>query len=295
MKINIRTVLLLLLFQITGETYAQEVYRLWEGEEIPYHKKNNLREYEKEAWGTMCVFNITKPTLTIYKAEGQNTGQAVLIIPGGGYELVAMYHEGYDLATALSKQGITAAVLKYRLPNPKSSNQPHLVPITDARRALKLIREKSPVYNIETNKVGVLGFSAGSHLATTLSLWKSPDSDENPDFSGLIYGVTNLSDANLKWLEKSLYHRKLTSDEIEQNTLLKLVSNNTPPAFLVHAYDDEVCQVEETTLYAQKLREHEVLTEMHIFPKGGHGFGMGRKSDGTDQWVPLFVNWIKTL
>lgn len=295
MKINIRTVLLLLLFQITGETYAQEVYRLWEGEEIPYHKKNNLREYEKEAWGTMCVFNITKPTLTIYKAEGQNTGQAVLIIPGGGYELVAMYHEGYDLATALSKQGITAAVLKYRLPNPKSSNQPHLVPITDARRALKLIREKSPVYNIETNKVGVLGFSAGSHLATTLSLWKSPDSDENPDFSGLIYGVTNLSDANLKWLEKSLYHRKLTSDEIEQNTLLKLVSNNTPPAFLVHAYDDEICQVEETTLYAQKLREHEVLTEMHIFPKGGHGFGMGRKSDGTDQWVPLFVNWIKTL
>ncbi len=295
MKINIRTVLLLLLFQITGETYAQEVYRLWEGEEIPYYKKNNLQEHEKEAWGTMCVFNITKPTLTIYKAEGQNTGQAVLIIPGGGYELVAMYHEGYDLATALSKQGITAAVLKYRLPNPKSSNQPHLAPITDARRALKLIREKSPVYNIETNKVGVLGFSAGSHLATTLSLWKSPDSDENPDFSGLIYGVTNLSDANLKWLEKSLYHRKLTSDEIEQNTLLKLVSNNTPPAFLVHAYDDEICQVEETTLYAQKLREHEVLTEMHIFPKGGHGFGMGRKSDGTDQWVPLFVNWIKTL
>lgn len=87
----------------------------------------------------------------------------------------------------------------------------------------------------------------------------------------------------------------MTSEEIEQNTLLNLVSNNTPPAFLVHAYDDEICQVEETTLYAQKLREHEVLTEMHIFPKGGHGFGMGRKSDGTDQWVSLFVNWIKTL
>ncbi len=295
MKINIRTVLLLLLFQIIGETNAQEVYGLWEGEEIPYHKENNLQEHEKEAWGTMCVFNITEPTLTIYSAEGHNTGKAVLIIPGGGYELVAMYHEGYDLAAALSKHGITAAVLKYRLPNPKSSDQPHLVPITDARRALKLIREKSPAYNIETNKVGVLGFSAGSHLATVLSLWKSPDSNENPDFSGLIYGVTNLSDANLKWLEKSLYHRKLTSAEIKQNTLLNLVSHSSPPAFLVHAYDDEICQVEETTLYAQKLREHEVLTEMHIFPKGGHGFGMGRESDGTDQWVPLFVNWIKTL
>lgn len=295
MKINIRTVLLLLLFQIISETNAQEVHRLWEGEEIPYHKKNNLQEYEKEAWGTMCVFNITEPTLTIYRAEGHNTGKAVLIIPGGGYGLVAMYHEGYDLAAALSKQGITAAVLKYRLPNPKSSDQPHLVPITDARRALKLIREKSPAYNIETDKVGVLGFSAGSHLATVLGLWKSPDPDEKPNFSGLIYGVTNLSDANLEWLEKSLYHRKLTSEEIEQNTLLNLVSNNTPPAFLVHAYDDEICQVEETTLYAQKLREHKVLTEMHIFPNGGHGFGMGRSSDGTDQWVSLFVNWIKTL
>jgi len=138
-----------------------------------------------------------------------------------------------------------------------------------------------------------MGFSAGSHLATVTSLWRSEDKEENPNFSALIYGVTNLTDANLQWLEESLYFRKLTEEEMAQNRLLDLVSKDTPPAFLVHAYDDDICNVEETTLYAQKLFEHNVLVEMHLFPKGGHGFGMGRKEDGTDQWVQLFINWLK--
>ena len=87
----------------------------------------------------------------------------------------------------------------------------------------------------------------------------------------------------------------MTDDELLQNRLVDLVSNDTPPAFLVHAYDDETCNVEETTLYAQKLFENNVIVEMHLLPKGGHGFGMGRKEDGTDQWLPLFVRWLKAL
>ena len=157
-----------------------------------------------------------------------------------------------------------------------------------------MLREKSEEYGINKEKVGVMGFSAGSHLATVASLWESENKDENPSFSALIYGVTNLSEANLKWIEESLYFRKLTEEEIAQNTLLNLVSTDTPPAFLVHAYDDDVCNVEESTLYAKKLFEHNVSVEMHLFPKGGHGFGMGRKEDGTDQWLHLFVNWLKT-
>lgn len=272
---------------------AQEVIALWSNEEMPYYKENKLQEYEKEAWGTRCVFNITEPTLTIYKPKSDNTGKAVIIIPGGGYELVAMYHEGYHLAEALSKQGITAAVLKYRLPNPASSNEPNMVPLSDGRRALKIMHENAESFGIDSNQIGVIGFSAGSHLATVLSLWKSNNGNENPDFSGLIYGVTKLSKTNLEWLEKSLYFRKLSDEEIKQNTLLNLVTKNTPPTFLVHANDDDICPVEETTLYAQKLFENNVVAETHIFPKGGHGFGMGRASDGTDQWVSLFVNWIK--
>lgn len=138
-----------------------------------------------------------------------------------------------------------------------------------------------------------MGFSAGSHLSTVASLWESKTESENPNFSGLIYGVTNLSQINLEWLEKDLYYRKLTESEIGQNTLLNLVTPETPPAFLVHAYDDDVCLIEESTLYADKLREFNIPVEMHLFPTGGHGFGLGRPEDGTDQWLSLFINWIK--
>jgi acetyl esterase/lipase len=285
--------LIILIILLINQSQSQDVYNLWEGEEKPYYKANDLKEYEEESWGVMCVFNVTKPTLTVYEAKGKNSGKAVVIIPGGGYSLVAIYHEGHDLAKVLAKEGITAAVLKYRLPNPESSDQPQLVPLSDARRALKLLREKADHYNIDKQIVGVLGFSAGSHLSTVVSLWKSSDPEENPDFSALIYGVTNLSDTNRKWLEDDLYHRKMTEEEEKKNNLLDLVSEATPAAFLVHAYDDEVCKVEESTLYAQKLFDHQVPVEMHLFPKGGHGFGMGRAEDGTDQWVNLFIKWLK--
>ena len=287
-------VLHLLLFFITcHQGNAQEEFKLWEAEKKPFYKDNDLTEFEKEVWGTKAVGNITEPTLTIYKADGQNTGKAVVIIPGGGYELVAMYHEGYELAELLSKNGITAAVLKYRIPNPKSSNEPHLVPLTDGRKALRMMHEKAEAYGINSDEIGVIGFSAGGHLAAVLGLWVSDEPDENPDFTGLIYGVTNLSEGNKNWLESNLYHRKLTEEEIPKNTLLNLVTEDTPQAFLVHAIDDDSCSLEESTLYMQKLVEHRVLVEAHIFPKGGHGFGTGRASDGTNQWVPLFVNWVK--
>ena len=201
---------LLLFFLISNLGNAQVELKLWEDEKKPFYKENNLVEFEKEAWGTKAVGNITEPTLTIYQAEGQNTGKAVVIIPGGGYELVAMYHEGYELAELLAKNGITAAVLKYRIPNPTSSNEPHLVPLSDGRKALKMMHQKADVYGIHTNEIGVVGFSAGSHLATVLALWKSDEQMENPDFTGLIYGVTDLNEGNKGWLESNLYHRKMT-------------------------------------------------------------------------------------
>jgi acetyl esterase/lipase len=272
--------------------HAQDVIRLWDGASKPYYKENNLVEREQSVWGTRCASNVIEPTLTVFAAKGKNSGIGVVIIPGGNYSVVAIHHEGYAVAKALSDQGIVAAVLKYRLPDPKSSDQPGMVPLSDARRALKIIRGKSAKYGIDRRKVGVLGFSAGSHLATVTSLWKSEDANENPAFSGLIYGVTNDSAENMKWLEENLYFRKLTAEERARNRLLNLVNNTTPPAFLVHAYDDDTCRVEESTLYAQKLFENKVPVEMHLFPKGGHGFGAGRKTDGTDQWLPLFAAWL---
>ena len=271
---------------------TRQVFKLWDDGEKPYYKENDLQEYEEETGGIRIVHNITEPTLTVYPAQGDNTGKAVVIIPGGGYEIVALYHEGYDLAEVLASQGITAAVLKYRLPNPQTSDQPELVPQTDAREALKMLREMADQFGISKD-IGVLGFSAGSHLATVISLWANPDPLSMPDFSALIYGVTDFSGGHLNWISSNLYHRKMTEDEVAKNQLLNLVSPKTPPAFLVHAYDDDICPVKETTLYAQKCFENGVPVEVHLFPRGGHGFGMGREKDGTDQWVQLFANWIK--
>ena len=276
------------------ENTAQDIYQLWEGQSKPYYKENNLKEYEKESWGTMCVFNVTEPTLSVYRAKGENVGIGVIIVPGGAYAAEGIYLEGHDLAKVIVDQGITAAVLKYRLPNPESSDQPCLVPLTDTRRALKLLRQLAEKYGIHQHKVGLIGFSAGSHLSAVTSLWKSDDSQENPDFSGYIYGLTSISEINVERLEENLYHRKMTTEELVQNRLIDWVTKDTPPAFLVHAYDDDLVNVEETTLFAQKLNECKVCVEMHLFPKGGHGFGIGRKKDGTDQWVQLFVNWLKS-
>lgn len=289
-----RSLVLVLSCLFVGEVVSQDVYKIWEGQEKPYYVRNNLQEYEEEAWETMCVFDVTEPTLTVYPAQGENTGKAVMVVPGGGYSMVAMYHEGYDIAKILAANGITAAVLKYRLPKPESSKKPEKVPLSDARQALKVLRGMSEKYGIENDHVGMVGFSAGSHLTTVAGLWKSKYPVEVPDFSGLIYGVTNMSKINIEWLEKDLYHRKMTRKEIRQNQLLDLVDAKTPPAFLVHAYDDDVCLVEESTLYAEKLRKHGVEVEMHLFPTGGHGFGVGRETGGTKQWLDLFVTFVKT-
>ena len=291
----LRILFFLSLICLAQGSYAQEVLQLWEEGKTPFFKENNLKEYQQEMWGTQCLIDITRPTLTIYEAEGKPSGKAVVIIPGGGYEMVAMYHEGYDVAKELAAAGITAAVLKYRLPKKESSDQPHLVPLSDGRRALELLRRYSRERSLGIKEFGVVGFSAGSHLATVLGLWKSQNEVENPDFSGLIYGVTNLSEENLKWLEESLYHRELTAEEKDQNTLLNLVNSDTPPAFLVHAMDDDVCLLEESTLYADELKANSIPHETHYFPTGGHGFGLGKQEDGTDQWIQLFINWVKRI
>ena len=273
---------------------AQDTLHIWAGQTPPHYKTNSLKEYEKEMYGTTVVLNITEATLTIFPAKNA-TGQAVVILPGGGYHLEAAYHEGYDVARFLASQGITGAVLKYRLPNPATSDAPHLVSLLDVQRALKVLRDHADKYGIDKSKVGVMGFSAGSHLATRSCLWRSEAADENPNFAALIYGVTRMTPANRQWLEKDLYYRPLTDEEVKKNDLVSLVDAHTPPTFLVHALDDKTCNPDETLMYAAQLRAHDVFTEMHLFPTGGHGFGLGRKANGTAQWPLLFVNWLNRL
>lgn len=277
---------------LTLHVFAQDVVPLWEGLP-PFSRPHSLQEEIIESWGVMCAKNVTNPTLAIHPARGEQCGHAMIICPGGGYELESIVAEGQIIAEYLASHGIVAAVLKYRLPLKEASDQPHLLPITDARRAIRVIKSLAEKYNIDPEKVGIMGFSAGGHLAATASVWISDQADENPDYSALIYPVTTLGESNQKWLEETLYHRPMTEDEKRHYSLVDRVSDETPPAFLLHAYDDGLVPIEESIVYARALHNIGQDVEVHFFAKGEHGFGPGRASDGTDQWLGLLVNWIK--
>jgi len=292
-------VLSLMLVAFSPLSLAQQVIPLWGEDEPPYSKPHAIEEYEAPCWKATCAYQVVNPTLTLFLPQGpeggEGNGNAVIILPGGGYETEAVYHEGYEIAEALARKGTTAAVLKYRLPNPETATKPERVPLSDVRQALSLLRKNQAKYQISANRFGVLGFSAGSHLATLASVNHSPEATENPDFSILVYGVTKLTPENQDWLEKTLYHRKLTSEEIAEQTLLDHIDKNTPPAFLVHSLDDETCHYTESTLYAEALTRNGVDAELHLFARGGHGFGPGRAEDGTSQWLDLAANWLDRL
>jgi len=280
------------LFAIIAQLVSgQESVKLWTKNNMPYSKVNSLIEEQKEVWGTTCVCNVTEPELYIYNAQGENSGKAVIILPGGGYEVEAINHEGHDVAKLFAQHGITAAVLKYRLPLSEASDSTHLLPITDTQRALEILRQSSNEYGFDKSKLGVLGFSAGAHLAAYACMKEN----QKPNFSLLIYGCWILEAENSKWLENKLFHREMTKDEYEDMNILQRISFNTPPAFLVHALDDKICSYKETTLYAQMLGEKDVEHELHLFSNGGHGFGLGNAKTGTDKWIQLAINWIKRL
>ncbi|MEE4217772.1 MAG: alpha/beta hydrolase [Xanthomonadales bacterium] len=295
MKYRVFLLLVLAVLIGPGGASAQLVIPLWGESEPPYHKPNDLEEYEDVCWLAVCAYQVVNPTLTIYPPQGEANGAAVVVLPGGGYEVEAVYHEGYEIAEALSRLGTAAAVLKYRLPNPETSTQPELVPSADVRQALSLLRERQQEFGFTADRFGVLGFSAGGHLAAQVSVHAEPQNRFNPDFSVLVYGVSQLNDENRKWLEKTLYHRAMTAEEVAYQTLLDHVDASTPPAFLVHAWDDETCHYRESTLYAEALNRFGVDNELHLFAHGGHGFGSGRASDGTDQWLELAAQWLRRL
>lgn len=274
---------------------AQQVIPLWGGDDPPFYKSHTNSEYEAPCWQVVCAYQVSEPTLTLYLPPGESNGKAVVVLPGGGYETEAVYHEGYEIAESLANRGTVAAVLKYRLPNPATSTRPEKAPLLDVRQALALLRQNQAEYGFSAHRFGVMGFSAGSHLATLAGVDQAAEANQNPDFSMLIYGVTRMTEENREWLEQTFYHRPMTAAEIAEQTLLERVDQDTPPAFLVHSLDDDTCHYSESTLYAEALTRHGVDAELHLFARGGHGYGLGRDNDGTGQWLELAVDWLNRL
>lgn len=286
-----------LLFLTVLNMNAQEVLSLYKT--IPNSKPSVNKE---KVFNTQLNFinNVSVPTLTYYKpAQPSALKSAIIICPGGGYGMLAAGHEGKDVAEALNKMGVAAFVLKYRLPNDTIMIDKSIAPLQDAQRALQMVRENATKWNIDPSKIGIMGFSAGGHLAATASTQFKNEVIDNPkhtslrpDFSVLIYPVISFSNAlthmgsreNLIGKNASQKNVELYSNELQVNA-------QTPVAFIVHASDDDVVPVQNAIVYYDALLKNKVYSEMLIYPHGGHGYGMNNPTTA-DKWMDNLKNWL---
>lgn len=245
-----------------------------------------------------------EPTLTAYLPDsGQNT-PAIVICPGGGYGGLAIDHEGHDIARYFRSQGVAAFVLKYRLPKSKTPGAAHGVPLADAQRAIRTVRSRAEQWKIDPTRVGILGFSAGGHLASTAATHfdqgLADDADaiqrlsSRPDFAVLVYPVVS-ADAKI-WHKGSfvnLIGPALEPKLLEHYSNEKQVTKETPPTFLVHAADDRGVPVENSLKFFAALKKAGVPAEMHIYERGGHGFGMRQGAGPAAHWPDLVCGWMR--
>lgn len=231
--------------------------------------------------------NVAVPTMTVYPPRGKNTGAAVVVFPGGGYQILAMDLEGTEVCDWLTSTGVTCVLLKYRVPGsgpyPKSP-----MALEDAQRTVGLVRFHAAEWHIDPHKIGVLGFSAGGHLAAALSthfdqrLYKPVDAADavscRPDFAVVIYpGYLAIADKNF-----------------ELNPNLP-VTKDTPPTFLLQTEDDRVAHVESSLRYYEALKAAGVPVEMHLYTEGVHGYGLRRTKLPVTGWPQLVDVWLRTI
>jgi acetyl esterase/lipase len=230
--------------------------------------------------------NVSSPTLTLYAPKGKNTGAAVVVFPGGGYNILAIDLEGTEVCDWLNSAGVTCFVLKYRVPStgpfPKSA-----AALQDAQRVLGLVRQHAADWGVDPNRIGVLGFSAGAHLAAALSthfnqrLYPPIDAADQascrPDFAVIVYpGYLALADKNFA-----------PNPDI-------VPTEKTPPQFIVQAEDDPV-HVENATVYFMALKNAKVPAELHIYAQGGHGYGLRRTELPVTSWPESVEVWLRTI
>jgi acetyl esterase/lipase len=269
---------------------------------IPNSKPIKNTEKSEMSGGIQIISNITIPTLTAYAAPKEKaTGKAVLICPGGGYWIVAAGHEGADVAKEFNKMGITAFVLKYRIPNTEAQIDKSIAPLEDVQHALRTIRKDAIKYGINPNKLGIMGFSAGGHLAATASTHflkpvgeLADDMNVRPDFSILVYPVISFKDFGHKGSADQLIGKNPTDAMVELYSNETQVTKDTPPAILIHAGDDDAVPVKNSLVYYEACQKNGVAAELHVYPKGGHGFGMNNKTTN-DKWMDRVKNWLEKL
>ena len=295
-----RTILLFMnFFLMSAIAGAQESLPLYTS--IPNSKPAPDLETTAVNGGILFITKVSIPGITIYRPPIRKAnGTSVIICPGGGYGGLAAGHEGADVAKVFNEWGITAIVLKYRLPDTATMQDPRFGPLQDAQRAIQLVRQYAAEWKLDPHKVGIMGFSAGGHLAATASTHFLKDYIDNPDsvslrpdFSILIYPVISFTDSlthrgsrqNLIGAEPSAEDVQFFSNELQ-------VDPSTPPALLVHARDDDAVPVGNSESYLHALVKYRIQGELYTFEKGGHGFGMNNPTSPV-KWMDLLRKWLR--
>lgn len=300
---SINSVFLIFCFFLGSTAFLQaqnETIPLWSNEIPASIKSNTYEEVTILENGTVDkVSKVTTPTLSIFLPEKPN-GTAVVICPGGGYAYLAINKEGFKVAQWLNTLGITAFVLKNRLPSDEIMQDKTIGPLQDAQEAIRYVRRNAEKWAINTQKVGVIGFSAGGHLASTLSthyndeVYKATDNiSARPDFSILIYPVISMEEKiTHKGSRNNLLGAAPSTALIEKYSNEKQIDSLTPPTYIVHAVDDKAVPVENSIQYFLALKKNNVRSEIHLYEKGRHGFGLG--NNGTSKnWTKQCEEWLR--
>ena len=276
---------------------------------VPNMKKiGKTEKVVKNPGGITGISDVQNPDIAVFLPSGRNaTGQAVVICPGGGYHGLAYDWEGSDIAKWLNSLGIAGIVLKYRLPVDESNIISYLSPLMDAKKAIRLVRYHAKEWNIDPGKVGVMGFSAGGHLASTLGTHfdygnpKAIDPVERessrPDFMLLGYPVISMADSITHMgSKKALLRSDPSPVRVKEFSNELQVTKDTPPTFLFLAADDKAVPPENSLVFFEALKDHGVPAEMHIYPTGGHGFSLAINiSSHTARWTQDAAAWLRWI
>lgn len=272
--------------------HSQEVIDLYPGG-VPNAKHTGTQE----TYTSGMYRNVTRPTLEVYLPPKEKaTGTAVIIIPGGGYGVVVYQGEGIGTAKQFARNGIAAFVLKYRLPDDSIMQDKSIGPLQDAQQAIKYVRENAGKWGIDAKKLGIVGFSAGGHLASTAATHFARPVIENrnntslrPDFQVVVYPVITMRDSLTHPGSRiSLLGKNPSKEQVELFSNELQVREDTPPAYITHTADDKTVDVDNSIAYFESLRHHKVDAEMHIYPRGGHGF-IFRQPD----WFDSLMLWMQ--
>lgn len=292
------TITIALMISFSATAQYEPLYK----NKIPNFIEAANEESEAVTGGILRISKVSIPGYAFFSAGDDGTRKpCVIICPGGGYGILAAQHEGTDVAKYFNSIGVHAVVLKYRIPSAKHQEHKEIAPLQDAQQAIYMVRKNAKKWGVDPDKIGIMGFSAGGHLASSLGVhYNDPKLNFKgkvslrPDFQVLIYPVISFSSFAHLGSRNNLLSPDTTANLINYYSNELQVNAQTPPAFLVHAKDDKAVPIENSQMYLSQLQKYGVAGELYVYEKGGHGFGMNNKTSDV-KWTDLLTKWMQQM